>query len=326
MKQAGVFVLSFLLLAVAAAASLSAREQFIQFQHKYQKVYAADEFLLRYDNFRENLKRVEQLNANLKEPTFGVTKFMDLSPAEFRSMYLMKKPVNTQHLRPLKPFKPIDLEKSPMPSSFDWRNQGALTPVYNQGQCGSCWAFSVTENIESMWFLANHGLTQLAMQQIVDCDTSDDGCGGGDPPTAYQYVISAGGLDPLSAYPYTGQDGYCNFQSSEIAASISSWQYATQDNDENQMAAFLASTGPISICVDAETWQYYSSGIIMHGSCGQSLDHCVQAAGYNTDSNGTPYWIVRNSWGTDWGLDGYLYVERGQNVCGISDEATCSVV
>jgi len=317
-------ILLCVLLGVVLASALTPREQFIEFQHKYSKVYAADEFLLRYDVFRDNLKRIDEMNAGLASPVFGVTKFMDLSPVEFKDLYLMKKPVNTQHLRAEKPAPQV--YNNPIPSSFDWRNKGAVTPVYNQGQCGSCWAFSTTENIESMWFLAGNSMTELAMQQIVDCDTSDDGCGGGDPPTAYQYVISAGGMEPLSDYPYTAEDGNCNFQASEVVAKISSWQYATQSNDEAAMASFLVANGPLSICVDASSWQYYSSGIIMQGSCGQSLDHCVQATGYATDSSGTPYWIVRNSWGSDWGLNGYLYVERGDNVCGISDEATCSVV
>jgi cathepsin F len=313
-------------LGVVFAAALTPRQQFIHFQHKYEKVYSAEEFLLRYDIFKENLKRVEKMNAGKDTPVYGVTKFFDLTPAEFKEHYLMKRTVDTKHLRAGKPVQPVD-PKVKIPGSWDWRTKGAVTPVYNQGQCGSCWAFSTTENIESMWNLAGHPLTQLSMQQIVDCDTSDDGCGGGDPPTAYQYVMSAGGMDPLSDYPYTAEDGYCNFQSSEVAAKISNWQYATQDNDENVMAAKVVSEGPLSICVDAASWQYYNGGIIMHGDgCGDSLDHCVQIVGYATSSDSTPYWIVRNSWGTDWGEQGYLKVERGYDVCGISDEATYAVI
>jgi len=319
-------VLCLVLLGVVFATALTPRRQFIQFQHKYNKVYSAEEFLLRYDIFRENLKLVETMNAGKSTPVYGVTKFFDLTPAEFQDKYLMRKTVNTKHLRAEKPFHPKDLSKISIPASYDWRTKNAVTPVYNQEQCGSCWAFSTTENIESMWFLAGHTLTQLSMQQIVDCDTSDDGCGGGDPPTAYQYVMSAGGMDPLADYPYTAEDGYCSFKSSEVVAHITNWQYATQNNDENQMASELVSEGPLSICVDASSWQYYNGGIIMHGDgCGDSLDHCVQAVGYST-SNGTPYWIVRNSWGTDWGENGYLKVERGYNVCGISDEATYAVI
>jgi len=250
---------------------------------------------------------------------------MDLTAEEFKRYYLLKNPVNTD--KSLKPYTPIDVEKVNAPTSFDWRTKNAVTPVYNQQQCGSCWAFSITENIESMWYLAGNTLTSLSMQQVVDCDTSDDGCNGGDPPTAYQYVISAGGLDTYSSYPYTAQDGSCQFSQSNVAAHISNWAYATQSENEDNMVAYLYQNGPLSICVDAESWQYYSGGVIMKGSgCGNSLDHCVQAVGYSVSSSGTPYWIVRNSWGTDWGLNGYLYVERGQNVCGIAQEATSSII
>jgi len=174
--------------------------------------------------------------------------------------------------------------------------------------------FSITENIESMWAIAGNTLRRLSMQQVVDCDTSDDGCGGGDPPTAYQYVMSAGGLEAYVDYPYTGENGYCQFNSGDVVAKISGWNYATQSGNENNMASYLVSNGPLSICVDAESWQYYNGGIIVKGDgCGTSLDHCVMAVGFDTTGS-TPYWIVRNSWGTDWGMNGYLYVEMGQDV------------
>jgi len=307
------------------AVALANREAFIAFQHKYNKYYSAGEFSHRYSIFQENLRRVEKMNEGKESPTYGVTKFFDLSPEEFRAQMLMKKSVKTDHS--LNPSKEIDPSTVNVPASFDWRNQNAVTPVYNQGQCGSCWAFSITENIESMWFLAGHSLPSLSMQQVVDCDTSDDGCGGGDPPTAYQYVESTGGLESYSDYPYTAEDGYCNFQKGDVVATISNWAYATQSNNEDNMVAYLVAHGPLSICVDAESWQYYTGGVIMKGDgCGTSLDHCVMATGYATNSAGTPYWNVRNSWGTDWGLNGYLMVERGQNVCGISQEATSSII
>jgi len=319
-----VVVLGVLLLAALAAAFPSdPRAAFIEFQHKHNKVYAAEEFGARYRVFLDNLAVVERMNQGKDVPTYGVTKFMDMTPEEFKNAYLMRRNVDTSAIKATKPAPKI--KELPLPSSFDWRNKGVVTPVYNQGQCGSCWAFSTTENIESMWALAGNTLTSLSMQQIVDCDTSDDGCGGGDPPTAYQYVQSAGGLDSYSSYPYTAQNGYCSFSSSNVVAQISGWNYATQSQDETQMANFLTQTGPLSICVDAESWQYYTGGIITASDgCGTSLDHCVMATGFAAYGTSMPYWIVRNSWGTDWGLSGYLYVEMGQNVCGIAQEATCS--
>eukprot|EP01087_Luapelamoeba_hula_P008213 TRINITY_DN203_c0_g1_i1.p1 TRINITY_DN203_c0_g1~~TRINITY_DN203_c0_g1_i1.p1 ORF type:complete len:323 (-),score=38.21 TRINITY_DN203_c0_g1_i1:201-1169(-) len=312
-------VLFFVGLAVAYPAN--PRASFIEFQHKYNKVYAAEDFVPRYKIFLDNLAAVEGKNPEV----YGITKFMDLTPEEFKSIYLMDRPVDTAAIKATKPS--IEVPQVELPALFDWRNKGVVTPVYNQGQCGSCWAFSTTENIESMWALAGNSLTQLSMQQIVDCDTSDDGCNGGDPPTAYQYVQSAGGLEAYSSYPYTAQDGYCQFSSSSVVAQISGWNYATQSQDENAMANFLVQYGPLSICVDAESWQYYNGGVITSGDgCGTSLDHCVMATGFSTQGSNGPYWIVRNSWGTDWGMSGYLFVQMGANVCGIAQEATCSTV
>jgi len=319
-------LLLLLLFAVVLVSAIKSdvRESFTAFQHKYGKIYPADEFQTRFRIFQDNLNTVAKMNNGKAYPTYGITKFMDLTPSEFKAKYLMKKPINTAAIKATKPqvLTPTNVQ---LPASFDWRDKGVVTPVYNQGQCGSCWAFSITENIESMWAIAGNQLAQLSMQQVVDCDTSDDGCNGGDPPTAYQYVMSAGGLEAYSDYPYTGENGYCSFNSADVVAKISGWNYATQSGNENNMANYLVNNGPISICVDAESWQYYTSGIIMKGDgCGTSLDHCVQAVGFSS-SNGTPYWIVRNSWGTDWGMSGYLYVEMGQDVCGIAQEATCAV-
>jgi len=325
MKFAAIFLalFAFALVACTAYDEQWLRYQFVAFSHHYGKIYSHDEFNSRYQAFKENLLRVAKLNAEAgSETTYGITKFMDLTPAEFKAKYLMK----TIDPSPVKSFTPIDLSNATVPATFDWRNQGNyITPVYNQGQCGSCWAFSITENIESMWAIAGNSLTQLSMQQVVSCDTSDSGCGGGDPPTAYAYVQSAGGLEAYSDYPYTGENGYCQFNSADVVAKISGWNYATQDQDENQMAAYLVQNGPLSICVDAETWQYYTGGVMMASSCGTSLDHCVMAVGYDS-SYSTPYWIVRNSWGTDWGISGYIYLQQGQNTCGVAQEATSSTI
>jgi C1A family cysteine protease len=200
-----------------------------------------------------------------------------------------------------------------------------VTPVYNQGQCGSCWAFSATENIESQWALAGNQLTELSMQQIVDCSDWDDGCSGGWPSYAYDYVIDAPGQDPLASYPYTAEDGTCAYNASAVVAKISSWAYTTTDEDEHQMANYLALHGPISVCVDAEEWDSYTGGLFLASSCGTSLDHCVLAVGYNLAAN-PPYWIIRNSWGTDWGIKGYMYLEFGQDACGVATETTSAII
>jgi len=204
--------------------------------------------------------------------------------------------------------------------------------VKDQQQCGSCWAFSATEEIESAWFLSKKTLPVLSPQQIVSCDTTDAGCNGGDTITAYQYVQSAGGLESDSAYPYTsggGDSGTCKFDKSKVVATVGGFTYATPpctDSCTHQNETTLANSlldAPVSICVYAESWQNYNSGILKT-NCPRSysdLDHCVQLVGFNFAGT-TPYWIVRNSWNTDWGVAGYIYIESGTNLCGIADEAT----
>jgi len=164
------------------------------------------------------------------------------------------------------------------------------------------------------------------MQQIVDCDPYDYGCSGGWPYNAYKYVIGNGGIDSFASYPYTGYQGTCAFNSSNVAATITSWQYVTQSQDESAMQSFVYKTGPPSICVDAIIWQTYTGGVITSASgCGTSLDHCVQLTGW-FQMNGMTVWNVRNSWGTDWGYDGYVWVQEGANVCGIAEVVTSAII
>jgi len=292
----------------------------------YNKVYATYEEPLRLQNFKASLDRIASRNSVGSSATFGLTKYSDLYPEEFKSFYLGYRSSGRR----------ADVEvlssKVEAPQTFDWRNQNgmsAVTPVKDQQQCGSCWAFSVTENIESEYCLSKNmdcsTLAPLAPQQIVDCDQSDSGCDGGDPPTAYQYVISAGGLEDQSNYPYTGQDGNCNFQQNEVAVTISNWKYGTTNSDETTMMNNLVSVGPLSICVYAEPWQDYTGGVLMAADCQGQIDHCVQAVGYDMTQS-TPFWIVRNSWGTDWGESGYIRLQYGQDTCSCADEVTTAVI
>jgi len=200
--------------------------------------------------------------------------------------------------------------------------------------CGSCWAFSATEGVESAYFLAGPKLPLLAPQQLVSCDKGDAGCNGGDLPSAYKYIESAGGIETEASYPYTsggnGQNGACKFSKAKIAASMSNWTYAIppcfdacKNQNENNLKKAVAQSGPSSICVNAESWQFYTKGVLKASCPGSysSLDHCVQLIGYEA-SGSNNYWIVKNSWAADWGEAGYIYIQIGKNLCGIADEAT----
>jgi len=301
---------------------------FTEYMRKYHKNYVREELGLRYENFKASIARVAEKN-KLGGAVYGITKFSDLSPEEFSTKILMKNKIT-----PTQP-KEEDIFHSnkvvAVPDYFDWRNEGAVTPVKNQEQCGSCWAFSTTENVESMWILAGKGTNStvdFAPQQIVDCDNSDDGCGGGDPPTAYDYLISAGGIESEANYPYTAEDGTCKFNAKEVEGKITNWQYACSWEEEATLQTSLLQMGPVSICVDASAWQDYESGVMTWEECAyiNLLDHCVQLVGYNTVDSSNPYWMVRNSWGTDWGIDGYIWLEMWEDTCGLTEEATCSIV
>jgi C1A family cysteine protease len=274
------------------------------------------------------MKKAEGLKQMNPNAQFGVNQFSDLSTEEFSARYLMKDVDFKNYVAP-----PVhDITKvapnvrgcKPDPTNYDWDSCGVVTPIYNQGACGSCWAFSATETIESYFALGGGTLTQLAMEQIVDCDTAgeDQGCGGGFPTGAYTYVEGAGGLEPLSDYPYTaegGESGSCQFNSGEVAVTVTNYNSI---NGETGLYSQLSSSsgGPVSVCVDASSWSSYTGGVL--SQCGTQVDHCVQAVGYANYGESGAYWIVRNSWGNSWGENGFIFIEIGQDLCAIGDYAT----
>jgi len=308
--------------------------EFESFKTTFGKNYSTSlEDRKRFKIFSDNLVRAMNLNSAEGEggAVFGVTKFMDLTASEFNAF---------------KGFKPsgpgvaslsnltIPAVASPCSATTcDWRTAGAVSAVKNQGQCGSCWAFSATEGVETGWFLAGNALPDLSPQQVVSCDKVDSGCNGGDLPTAYKYIEGAGGLESNADYPYTsggGSNGNCKFNAKDIVASMKGWTYAIppcydacKSQDESALKTAVATYGPSSICVNAAPWQFYAKGV-MKASCPgayNQLDHCVQLIGYGTMS-GINYWIVKNSWAADWGEQGYIYLQIGKNLCGVADEAT----
>jgi hypothetical protein len=318
-----------LLLACLFCSALASKDLFLQFQKKYNKVYSTDEeFQRRYQIFEENLKWADELtrlnHVHQYSATFGVTKFMDLSRDEFASKYLMTAFPKDHARGPALPAFEIK-PRGPDPNNYDWSSAGVVTAVYDQGQCGSCWAFSATETIESYYALAGGALTSLSMEQIVDCDTSgqDQGCNGGFPEGAYQYVQSQGGIDSLNNYPYVAEGGQanpnCDFPEGSVVTTVSNYNSVT---GEDQLYAQASTNGPLSVCVDASSWQTYTGGILTQ--CGNNVDHCVQLTGYQNYNaqDGSSAWNVRNSWGTDWGINGYILVQTGQDLCSIGDYAS----
>jgi len=309
-----------LLTFLAVVFAVDIESEFQKWVANNQKVYTPEEYQRRLAIFTSNLDLIQQLNENAESgATFSLNKFADLSPQEFKAYYLGYVPSSQE-------IEELELSTEAVPDTFDWISKGKVTPVKNQEQCGSCWAFSATENIESVWMIAKDltpsTFKPLAPQQIVDCDKRDGGCNGGNPPTAYEYIIEAGGQDTEASYPYHAVNQACQFKPADVEAKITSYKTISNEAD---MKTATATVSPLSICVDAAQWQFYSSGVMTPSQCGTSLDHCVQVVGYDTSVT-PPYWNVRNSWGTDWGMSGFIRLEYGHNTCGLTEETTTAVV
>jgi cathepsin F len=307
--------------AVFAAVAVSATEcpikaAFEAFKVKHAKVYASqEEHDYRFSVFTDNLEKANKMNAEhmlvAGTAVFGVTQFSDMTQDEFRVSYLNYRPRESNVTREVPKWD------GPIANDIDWRTQGALTPVKDQGQCGSCWAFGATAAIESYGKITGkYSLQTLAPQQITSCDKTSYGCQGGWAEHAFNYVVSAGGIELESSYPYvsgkTGQTGSCQADKSKFVASISG--YTAVAAGESNLATALNS-GPPTVCLAATAFQTYTGGIL--SVCDNNVDHCVQAVGYTSD-----YWIVRNSWGTRWGEQGFIRIARGKDLCKISDDVT----
>jgi C1A family cysteine protease len=324
------FLIVACLVAVALASDIEMRRKFVDFQQLYGRQYATqDEFEHRFRIFQDNMNKAADLQAKNPKATFGMNKFSDISSEEFAAQYLMNVDFKNDYVAPPpKDFTAKHMPNArgcnPDPTNYDWDSCGVVTPIYNQGECGSCWAFSATETIESYNALAGNTLVGLSMSQIVDCDTSgqDEGCSGGFPSGAYTYVESAGGIESLADYPYSaesGESGSCQFNSGDVVTTVTNYNSI---NGETGLYSQLSSSsgGPVSVCVDASSWQTYTGGVL--SQCGTDVDHCVQCVGYANYGQSGAYWIVRNSWGASWGESGFIYLAIGQDLCSIGDYAT----
>jgi len=317
-------LVALLSIVLVVCASSCSKDEFESFKQKFARSYydQAEEGR-RFDNFCNTIKKNVIRREKYPTAQWGITQFADWTEEEFKSILTFRKsegiPTNTTAQV---------INNGPAPSSYSWLSYSpnVVTPVYNQGQCGSCWAFSATEQIESMWALAGHTLVELSMQQITSCDPYDDGCGGGNPFNAYKYVMQAGGLDSYASYPYAdgaGQSLPCNFNKNNIVADISGWNWVSQQaSTESTMIEKLYANGPISVCVDASSWDSYTGGLYPGSACGDAIDHCVEAEGYNTGAGAGSYWLIRNSWATSWGDQGYMNLQYGVDACGVAQQAT----
>jgi len=291
------------------------------FKANFKKNYnTMDEESHRFGHFLENLKTADRRNQlelrNGGTAVHGITVLSDLSQSEFEARFLtadvtmMTTEGRTYHVSQ----ETVDTTSS----LVDWTGK-FTTPVKDQGYCGSCWAFSATEQIESdamrtLGMLSSH---TLSAEQVTQCTSGSYGCDGGWTEKAYNYVKSVKGLVTDHEYPYTsyqGTTGSCKVNTGTAVIGVSSY---TTVSGESNMASYVQNHGPLSVCLDASSWNSYTGGIMK--TCGKSVDHCVQAVGVDTAGG---YWKVRNSWGTKWGESGFIRLSYGSNTCDIANDPT----
>merc|ERR1712241_185099 len=283
-------------LALAATQALDLETEWAAFKNKFEKNFlSATHHDERKAVFAKNLALIEKHNAEHKAGKhsywLGVNQFADLSNVK-------------------------------APASADWREKGAVTPVKNQGQCGSCWAFSTIGTVEGAHAIATGNLVSLSEQNLMDCDSNNNACNGGNPYVALQYILQNGGVDTEDSYPYEMAKSYCRYSANNLGASISGAK-RINFGDESDLERAVAMV-PVSVAIDASHYslQLYSGGVYDEPYCSSyRLDHGVLAVGYGSEA-GKDYWIVKNSWGTVWGEAGYIKMSKGRNnQCGIATMA-----
>ena len=300
---------------------------FLQFNQYNNKKYDNDaHFNHRYSIFEENFNKINKHNSEGHSWTMEVNQFADLTSSEFKSnTKCYDNPIPNLYTPHLK-FNSDNIKD--IPSEWDWVQKGAVTPVKDQAQCGSCWAFSTTGSVEGAYFLSSENLVSLSEQQLVDCSSSfgNQGCGGGLMGDAFSY-IRENGICKESDYKYTASDGKC--KKCSTVTKVDSFVDVTPNSESDLLKA--VSQQPVSVAIEADTsvFQFYSSGVMDSTSCGTNLDHGVLVVGWG-ELNGKKYWKVKNSWGSSWGDNGYILlakdVKKSEGQCGIAMMASYPVI
>jgi len=340
--------IAFVVLSISLNASLALNDLFKlhlwdKFKKTHSKAYYSDEHEeFRYGIFKKNLdiieKHNEEYSMGMHSYTLGVNAFADWTFDEFRDiMFGTRRNMTTNKGGATATFARLP-KNVRVPDNTDWREMGAVTPVKNQGRCGSCWAFSTTGSLEGAHFRATKKLVSLSEQQLVDCSGKDgnQGCNGGLMDNAFKYVQEEGGIDTEDSYPYHAHNQKCHFNKKAIGSTCSGFVDIPSGQEDALMEA-VATIGPVSIAIDAteDKFMLYKEGVFVDDTCqngADSLDHGVLVVGYGTDNStklgdAADYWIVKNSWGPEWGEKGYIRMARNlNNMCGVATAASYPLV
>lgn len=279
-----------------------------------------EEIKLRFAIFMENLELIRSTNRRGLPYKLGINPYADLSWEEFRASRLGAAQNCSATLK-----GNHKMTDEALPETKDWREEGIVSPVKDQGSCGSCWTFSTTGALEAAYTQATGKGISLSEQQLVDCAYAYNnfGCNGGLPSQAFEYIKYNGGLDTEESYPYAGVNGICHFKPENVGVKVFSSVNITLGAEDELLHA-VGLVRPVSVAFEVVTgFRFYKGGVYTSDTCGRTqmdVNHAVLAVGYGVE-NGVPYWLIKNSWGEDWGVDGYFKMELGKNMCGI---ATCA--
>ncbi|XP_063906825.1 procathepsin L-like [Zophobas morio] len=319
----------------AVSFSKLVKEQWATYKLTYNKQYQSEiEERFRMKIFMENSHQIAQHNKlyaqGLVTYEMGINKYSDMLHQEFiqiMNSFNVTAMRGSEMKDSVTFIPPANVE---LPTDVDWRTKGAVTGVKDQGQCGSCWAFSATGSLEGQTFRKTGKLVSLSEQNLVDCSQKygNKGCHGGLMDYAFRYIEANGGIDTEASYPYKAKDGKCQYNPKNRGATDRGFVDVPHGSEQDLQSA-VATVGPISVAIDASrpSFMHYKSGVYYEPKCSSKmLDHGVLVVGYGAD-NGKNYWIVKNSWGKTWGTQGYIKMARNRNNnCGIATAASYPLV
>jgi len=311
---------------MCVAVAMAHDQAWEDYKLEFDKRYTAEEEPIKYANWQKTVAEVEMHNAMYGEEfELGINDLSDLSDEEYDRIYLrgLRVPEKSEGI----PWVPSN---EPIPNDVDWRSQGMVTGVKNQGQCGSCYSFSATGALEGQWKKAHGTLPSLSEQQHVDCSGryGNYGCNGGWYQSCWKYAKAVGGNENEQSYPYYARQGRCKFNRAQVTSTVAGF-HDTQPGSESALTSALAQTGPVSVAIDASpsTFRSYRRGVHYSRSCSsRRLNHAVLAVGFGSEG-GRDYFLVKNSWGTRWGAGGYIKMARNMgNNCGIASKPSFPIV